>query len=128
MGLRDVIASLITVADNVTKDLQPTVQHRAWRGQDVRGKADLAPAVPYQALVEKINRRMVTPNGVEQHVNYYVAIIGPVAATSAPDRQNPVDTRDVFIMPDGATGPIVDYRGLLDSYTNAPYLSEVWLG
>lgn len=128
MGLADIIRAGIATADAATKDLQPTVQIEPWIADDAFGRATYAAAVPYQAIVEKINRRMTTPNGVDAVVKYYIAIIGPVAPNGASGRREPVDQRDRITCPDGDTGPIVDYRGLFDSGTDAPYLSEIWLG
>jgi hypothetical protein len=57
-----------------------------------------------------------------------ITIIGPVTANGAPNRDEPVDPRDKFVLPDGTSGPIVDVNGLLDPSTGRPYLYEVALG
>ncbi len=44
-------------------------------------------------------------------------------------RDFPIDARDVIILPDGTTGPIVHITGPpSDPKTGRPYFAEVWLG
>lgn len=44
-------------------------------------------------------------------------------------REYPIDPRDVIILPDGTTGPIVNITGPpVDPGTNYVYFHEVWLG
>lgn len=128
MGLRDLVANGVALANSLTADLQVSVQLEQWTGQDAFGNATYAAAVSYTAIVEKVNKRIMTPSGVEQHINYYIAVIQPITANGASGRQEPIDTRDKITLSDGATGPIRDHRGLLDSDTDSPYLMEVWLG
>lgn len=132
MGLADVVSSVIATAKRVTQDLQPTVWHLAWVGQDELGKDKYAEAVEYGAIVEDlVEMRQDITTGSVVATRHRVAFLEPVPDT-APlrdhARQQPIDPRDQIVLPDGTTGPIVSIEGLVDRRTDRPFFSQVWLG
>lgn len=128
MGLAAIITNGIATADNITADLQPNVLHEAWTGQDEFSNATYAAGVNRAAIIEK-KTKIVTDNfGKEIRAETLISIIRPVPANGAADRQEPIDPRDRFTLPDGSTGPIVAIEGLIDRTTGAPFYSQVWLG
>lgn len=131
MPLDDIIRKAVKIADSVTKSAQDTIIHRAWIGQAGDGGPEYAGPVERKAIVEQKTRPAYTPAGQLMLIRATVTIVGPVSATSAKtgqSRTNPIDDRDIIILPDGSTGPIVGTNGLVDPDINAPYLVQVMLG
>lgn len=145
MSLNSIIRNAVKVADNITKDLQGEVLHSAWIGQNGFGKAtygrresglDISGeqfdspgiAVPRLAVIE-LKERVRDVQGRNVMTFVHLTFVGPIpinGMTTA--RKEAVDPRDVFVLPDGSTGPVVDVQGVLDSETNLMYAVEVWLG
>jgi len=128
VGLRDLVASGVALADNLTADLQPTVQHEAWTGNDGFGGATYATAVPRAALVERKQKQVLNPQGQEVLSEHTITLLRPIAANGAPDRFEPIDPRDRFTLPDGTTGPILSIESFTDRVTGAGYFAQVFLG
>lgn len=144
MSLNQIIRDAVAVADSITKDLQGTVMHSAWIGQDGFGKPNYGArvsglditgafntadvAVPRQAIIEQKQRiRDVQGRNVLTFV--HLTFVGPIPINGmGTERKEAVDPRDIFVLPDGTTGPVVDVSGVLDSETNLMYAVEVWLG
>jgi hypothetical protein len=127
MGLASIIANGIAKADRITADLQPNVLHEAWTGQDEFGTATYAAGVNRAAIVEKKTKLVTNNAGIEVKAETLISIIRPVLANGAAGRQEPIDPRDRFTLPDGSTGPVMAIEGLIDRTTGAPFYSQVWL-
>jgi hypothetical protein len=144
MSLNSIIRSGVAIADAITKDLQGTVMHSAWisqsafgkptygrrvSGLDITGSFDTPDvAVGREAVIEQKQRiRDVQGRNVLTFV--HLTFVGPIPVNGmGTERKEAVDTRDVFVLPDGTTGPVVDVVGVVDSETNLMYAVEVWLG
>lgn len=105
--------------------------HKIWKGQDYEGTPDYA-VVVRKALVErkqKLVRNMTT--GQEEMSQHYIGIIEEITPTTPNTgfvRTNPVDVNDVFVLPDGTTGPILVVDGFFDGGTGVPFYSQIFLG
>lgn len=131
MSLADVIRGGIATARRITLSLHVDVTHKVWKGQTYEGVPDFA-IVVRKALVErkqKLVKNMTT--GQMEMSEHYLAFIEPIAPTTAnagQTRTNPVDVNDVFVLPDGSTGPIITVDGFFDGGTGVPYYTQVYLG
>src|SRR6266699_3335497 len=132
MGLADTIRTGVATANNVTATLQVTVLHKPWIGEDGYGKdVFVTTALARKALVSQDRKPLYTATGKLIMTTAYLAFLKPIPPTmpnTGQVRTNPVDPRDIFILPDGTTGPIVKSSGFLDAGTGKPFLNEVWLG
>jgi hypothetical protein len=133
LGLADVVASVIAIADSVTSDLQDdTVLHSAWIGGDAFGTSVYADPVPRRALVDVTTMASFQPAGELEKVKAIITFLELVPDTEANTdqlRQNPFDPRDILILPDGTTGPIIKIGGgLVNPLTHRPYMNEITLG
>lgn len=127
MGLRDLIANGVALADRLTADLQPVVQFRPWIGTDGFGKSMYDAATPVPAIVELKQRMVRTPAGEEVLSTHVITILRPIAPNGAPGRIEPIDTRDWITLSDGTTGPILSVGGFQDPEMDRSYFSQVWL-
>jgi len=131
MSLADVVRSAVAVADRVSKPLQPEVTFAPWISEsgfgDVEYREPFGDPIPINAIVEQ-KQRLKLVNGQQVMTMAHLVILTPIADTDVPDRVNPIDPRDRFVLPDGTTGPIVDISGLIDKDTKRPFFAEVWIG
>lgn len=118
MGLDALVRAVVATADAVTADLQATVQHAAYRSQDVYGKVTYATAVARRAIVDLTEKPVRTVEGHERLSTARLTFPRPVA----------VDPRDTFTLPDGRTAPVLSIGGIADPSTGARYATEVALG
>lgn len=128
MALDDIIRGAVATARSVVLDLHTTVQWRAWLGDDGYGGETYAANVPVRALVIRKQKTFTRPDGRIFISTHYLAILEPLTGPAAVNRRNPVDERDIFILPDGTTDPIVDISGFIDRGTGQPFFHEIYLG
>lgn len=117
------------MADKVTArgGLQPKVRHRMWVGQD-ENTMPVYRDVMRDAIVEKKQRLIRTRDKTEAMSQHYIGILRPIGDVTAAGRRGPIDERDVFELPDGSTGPLLNWTGFVNGTTGKPYAAEVWLG
>jgi hypothetical protein len=144
MSLNSIIRTAVSTVNSVTASLQGTVLHSAWIGQDAMGAAvygrrlnglDIygsynatGVAIGRQAVIEQ-KQRIREIQGRTVLTFAHLVFVGPIEPnTMSALRKEPVDPRDIFVLPDGTTGPVVDVVGVMDSDTSNLYVVEVWLG
>jgi len=128
MGFADLIRGGVALANDLTGDLQVTVQHFAWISQNGDGEEQYASPVSRQALVDRTRKEKYTGAGRLVMSLATVTFLEPFADNGAATRTEPVDPRDKIVLSDGATAPIVEIKGFEDSGTNRPFFNEVTLG
>jgi hypothetical protein len=128
MALSDLIRNGVAIANNLTASLQVNVTYEAWTGVNGLGVDTFATPVTLPALVESRQQIRRTADGKELYISHVITLLRPVTPNGAAGRREPIDPRDKFTLPDGATGLIVDVRGLTDPSTSASYYHEVYLG
>ena len=128
MSLLTVIQKSIAVADKITQPLQATVEHTAWVSADSYGSSVYAAAVERKALIDQRQQRRRTTSGEVISVASRLTFLKPIEEHGADGRTEPIDRRDVFTLPDGTTGPVVDVEGFTDAETGHPLVTDVWLG
>jgi hypothetical protein len=129
MGLSDILAGGIAIADSATKDVQPFVTHEAWTGQDEFGSSSYAAPVLRQAIVDLTRHQVATGGGLMVTVVATVTFLEAVAANGAADRKEPIDPRDVITLSDGTTGPILNAPdSVVNPQTGLPFYNKVMIG
>lgn len=133
MGLDSLVRNAVATANRLTAALQVTVTHEAWTGKDSYNKPTYASGKDRQCILEWTSDTgrpalVKTASGEEKVVRAKLTFVVPIAANGADDRQEPVDPRDIFTLPDGTTGPILNIGGVVDPSTSAPYALEVSIG
>lgn len=128
MDLAALVRKGVGTVDTFTKSLQPTVQHFAWTGQNIYGKATYAAPVSLKVIEEQEVRQHETKSGQSVMTRAKVTILQPITPNGAVGRDEPVDSRDKITLSDGTSGPIVDIVGMTDPSTTRPFFVEVWIG
>lgn len=129
MALNDIIVKALTVADSITASLQANISLTRWEGDDgFGGVVNTEGALTVASLIDQQIRQRTLRNGRIVTTQATVTILRPLAANGASGRIEPIDPRDRIVLPDGATGPIVDTEGLLNPDTSRPYFGTVYLG
>ncbi len=131
MSLADLVRNGIALANSLTADLQVSVSHKPWIGQDTTGKPIYGTATPRQAIVTDSSRRFKRADGEEIVATTYIAFLEPIQprTPTVAQRQGPIDERDQLTLPNGRTAPIVRIDGgVVDPKTGRTYFSQVWLG
>jgi hypothetical protein len=130
MSLADIVRNAVATADSFTTDLQTTVTHYAWTGQDDTGKPTYAAGVSRKAHVEDMDRLMRDASGQEITARHKITFLRPIAANGAANRREPIDPRDKIVMKNGVTGPIAAIDGYVDgaSTSGFSYFAIIWLG
>jgi hypothetical protein len=131
MGFETLVRQAVKVASNITKSLQIQVQHEAWIGEEAGfPKPMYAQPVGYQAIVIPGPRPYRTPSGDTIVVDAELYVLEPIVANGAANRNEPVDPRDRFTLPDGHRGtPVagVPEKIPLDPGTGRPYAHVIGL-
>lgn len=128
MSLDAIVRKGVATAKKITDSLQPYVQVRAWTGQNMFGAATYASAVSIKAIVNQESHLHKTRGGQLVDTQAYVAFLEPLKPNGTAGRLEPIDPRDIIILPDGTSGPIVEISGFFDAGTGRPFFSEVWIG
>jgi hypothetical protein len=128
MSLNAIIRNGIAIADNVTRDLQGVVMHQSWLGTSGSGDVTFSAAVSRRALIDESEKPRFSQAGQLILTKAQLTFLDPIAPQEAAGRVNPVDSRDIFTLPDGTTGPVVSTSGFIDAETNQPYMISVTLG
>jgi hypothetical protein len=123
MSLDALIRDSLSLGHTITLDRKlqvRTVQHAAWDGvtYDSNGQPVISPPVNVSCIVEITNELIQTASGEMSRARSKLTFLQPRHIT----------TRDIFTLPDGSTGPILDIKGVVDPSTNMPYAPEVYLG
>lgn len=136
LNLPSLLSSAVKIAFNATRSLQETpdgvgiVVHHAWVGEDSWGKPYFAtPPINRPAIWEPGHQsKFDTNTGAVVQVRGKLTFLEPIAPNGAEGRVEPIDNRDLIILPDGTSGPIFKPEGLYNPVAGAPFLIELWIG
>lgn len=133
MSLESAVRRGVALADRITANggLQAWVWHTPCVGEDGRGGRTYGRKVKRRAVVDTTRGR--TKNAAGELVDTVATVVfpRPIAATKAEpggERVNPIDPRDLLVLSDGTSGPIVRTDSPIDGATGKPYITQVWLG
>lgn len=109
----EVIQSGVSIANSLTKGVQPSITIHQLTGMGPSGDATYATPITVSAIVDYTNKVSIR-NGQILTVSATVTILDPVPVNGAvtdPPRVEPIDVRDKIILPDGTTGSIISVPG-----------------
>lgn len=118
----------LALADSLTSSLQDEVTYEAWVGSDAFDEPSYAAPKQIPALIEKQNRMVIDQEGREIRAEHAISLLRPIEAHGAAGRNEPIDNRDRFTLPDGSTGIIAAVETFIDPSTGAGYYHIVSLG
>lgn len=129
MSLRDIVAKGVKIANDITKPLQPTITILQWVGSnDGYGSPGTPTSVQYTAVVEEGEQLRKLPSGDEVLTYGYIMVCQPITPNGGAGRHEPIDGRDIFVLPSGYHAVVIASRGVDDTKTDKPYYHEVWVG
>jgi len=129
MGLADIVRNAVAKADAITADLQPTIKHAAWTGNDGMGGSTYAAAISRAALIEQKQKKVVSTSGAELVSHHVITILRPITANGTAGRREPIDPRDLIQDSAGVTlGKIIAVESFEDRSTEKGYFYIVYLG
>lgn len=132
MSLLDVLRTGVKIADDITKPLQATVSYYRYDTEDGYGGKTYVPdresnGIQLRAIVDWNRKQVRLQSGILSVTRATVTLLD-VAAIAAATNGEGIDDNDVFVLPDGTTGPILDMSGFIDPGTGQPIATEVLLG
>ncbi len=129
MNVAKILRKGVGILDKQTKSLTVSVQHYRWVRTDPNGDDHYDSTVlAHQAIVDESPNVKYTKGGVTVPVAATILILRPFAALVATGRINPVDPRDMFKLPSGLSGQVLETPGVTDPGTGYQYFSEVRIG
>lgn len=127
-GFADLVAQGVALADSLTATLQANCTYEAWLGVDRFGKESYAAGVSMPTLIERKQDLVVDYEGEEVLSLATISILRPITNNGAAGRQEPIDPRDRFTLPDGTTGRILTVESFVSPTSGAGYFHVVKLG
>jgi hypothetical protein len=127
-GFADLVASALVLADSLTSTLQASVSYEAWIAKDGFDEPTYAAAVSLPALIERKSKLVIDKEGREVRSEHTITLLRPIPSNGAAGREEPIDPRDKFTIPDGTTGIVAAVETLVNPNTGAGYYQIVSLG
>lgn len=129
LNLPSIISNAVKIASNTTRSVQVTVVHHAWTGNDAWGKNTYADPVSRNAIWEPGHQsKFDTNTGAVIQVKGKLTFLDPITPNGAEGRVEPIDNRDLIVLPDGTSGPIYRPEGLYNPVSGAPFMIQLWIG
>lgn len=131
LNLSKIVSGAVKTASKLTVSLQANVIWKAWIGNDQRGKNTYTTNTIKALVEQEVKTQIDQSTGQAIQTQAKIVILDPlpvVSALSGFSRTNPIDNRDILILPDGTTGPAYKPGGFVNPDTNKPFLMEVWMG
>lgn len=135
LNLPSIISNAVKIAHQATRLLQETpdgigiVAHYAWTGADSWGKPTYASPINRPAIWEPGQQsKFDTNTGAVIQVKGKLTFLEPIEPNGVAGRIEPIDNRDLIVLPDGTSGPILKPEGLYNPVSGAPFLIELWIG
>jgi len=128
MALIDALRSGVATANKVTRNgrMQAVVMYQRKVSNGGYGPA-YAAAVPLHAIVDFKRAQVRTADGTLTATRSILTLLD-VAEVSAATAGQGIGNDDIFTLPDGDTGPILDLGGFVDPGTGHPLATDVMLG
>lgn len=132
MGYEDILRDAISgILSPEFESMKLNIQHHQWIGDDGQGTDEFAPVEVRRGLVDLTKKERNTSAGVGVMTFATITWLDhwtPATPNAGKVRENPIDPRDKFVLPDGGTAPIVQTGGFADSATSKPFVSDTILG
>jgi len=117
-GFADILRNGVALANSLTADLQPSVQHYSYSGNDGMGGKSFSAPVSRSAIVETKQKLVQTQAGEEVLSTHVITFLTDVS----------VDPRDKFVLPDGSQRQVLSISGFADKDTGGSFYRQVYLG
>lgn len=127
MSILTILRNGVATVNKVTKSLQAKVSYERYVTEDLYGTSQYAPAVLLDAIVDWKQKQVRTQSGVLSVSRASITLID-IAQLAVATSDQGIDDNDLFTLPDGTTGPILDMSGFIDAGTGIPLATEVYLG
>lgn len=132
MALLDVLRAGVKVADGITKSFQGQVEYHRYVGQTGTGTKTYVPPLGTQtifldAIVDLSSKIVRSQSGELVQCSASILLLNVAQVVEATGGAG-VSDEDVFILPNGQTGPVVALKGFMDAGTSQPVAVEVYLG
>lgn len=127
MSILTILRNGVATVNKVTKSLQAKVSYERFMTSDLFGTEQYAPAVLLDAIVDWKQKQVRTQTGVLSVSRAAITLID-ITQLMAATGGHGVDDKDIFTLPDGTTGPILDMSGFIDAGTGLPLATEVYIG
>jgi hypothetical protein len=126
----EILRDGVKTIKDLTGGIQVLVQHRAWQGYtDASGTETFSDPISRRCIVSTQQKELQTSSGETVTVMATLNFLGDVEPNGAVGRKEPFDPRDIIVLPDGFTGPIIDTpSGVMDPKTNRGFTHKVMLG
>jgi hypothetical protein len=131
MDLLGIFESGIAIASDVFEGNKCDITFKAWIGSDGRGTDEYASPVTLRGIVDATKRQRTTANGnlVMTFASLtFLDAIDDTTANAGEAREQPIDPRDILILPDGGTAPVVQTGGPVNPLTGTGLINETILG
>lgn len=121
MSLVDTVRGLVALAQSIALPFEGPVMHSRWQSSGGSGDGAYADPVEVPALISWEQRQVREPGGTLTVSRSVLTFPYPID----------VNDEDIFVLPDGSTGPILDMGGFVDAgspIVGRPFVTEVILG
>lgn len=131
MALADILRKQVAGLSKIVESFKGDVAFYAWVGQDGAGTDQFAAVVPIRAIISMKKEQRHTASGALILTHATLTVLDTINDTTPnanQQREQPVDPRDKFILPDGSTAPVVESGGPMDPATSRGFINKVVLG
>lgn len=131
MALADVLRKQVANLSKIVDSFKGNVSFYAWIGQNGAGTDEYAAVVTVRAVISMKKEQRYTASSGLVMTHATLTVLDGIADTTANTgqvREQPVDPRDKFILPDGSTAPVVDSGGPMDPSTSRGFINKITLG
>lgn len=120
MDIPALVRAGVATAKGLVGSAMVTVQVEHWDGVtlDAFGNPDLDAPVPYRAVWTKKQGAVRSTTQVLVQYQSTLGFLDPIS----------LRVEDRITLPDGTTGPILNFGGAVDPGTDLPYAAKVYLG
>jgi hypothetical protein len=119
MSIASILRSGIETIKGVTASVQGTVTVNRWGTEDQKGVVTPGSTETFPAIIEIGAQDRPGPAGQINRAYASVLFLEEIDA---------LNTKDVIILPDGTTGPIIEISSPYDGETGKGFITQVWLG
>jgi len=131
MALDSLIRKGVKIIDKQTKSVQSTILHKQWVDQDGFGNPVYDPpeGIRRKAILDDRYQLKTMSDGQTIAIGATLLFLEYIPPQGSDKRSvEPLDPKDVIVLPDGSENSIIKVFGLEDPEKNRPFALEVWLG
>lgn len=127
MSILDAVRAGVKVANKVTQPLQATVTYQRALAGDGYGSFTFDSPITLRAIVDFGRKQVRTKEGMLTVTRATIDLLDVAAVVAATNGEG-IGNNDIFTLPDGDSGIILDISGFVDAGTGHPVATTVMLG